>query len=67
MPTVKELIIVESVWEELIHDLRKRGDGKRESGEEEMASARVVRFYLEKLGEVSYPNMYAMTTLIPTV
>lgn len=32
MPTVKELIIVESVWDKLIHDLRKRGDGERESG-----------------------------------
>lgn len=32
MPTAKKLTIVESVWNKLIHELQKRGDGERESG-----------------------------------
>jgi len=32
MLTAKTLIIIDSVWEKLIYELRKRGDGQRESG-----------------------------------
>jgi proteasome lid subunit RPN8/RPN11 len=55
MPTANKLIILESVWEKLIVELRKRGDGERESG----------AFLLGKFGENQISEFVCYNDLDP--